>query len=134
MHYVVKLKNSNWLYERLSSMTNSTFLQIIIGQVAYIGSNTIEDVIGVIERALLFIILLRVISGSIEISAAALMYKFNDLEKAFYINSMLALVGPVILIVTTGLALSGLTEKISLTRMVCLFAGISLILFSLKAK
>lgn len=131
---MVKLKNSNWLFERLSSMTNSTFLQIIIGQVAYIGLNTIEDVIGVIERALLFIILLRVISGSIEISAAALMYKFNDLEKAFYINSMLALVGPVILIVTTGLALSGLTEKISLTRMVCLFAGISLILFSLKAK
>ncbi|REB11653.1 DUF2619 domain-containing protein [Sporosarcina sp. BI001-red] len=99
-----------------------------------VSVNTIGDVITVIERALLFIILLRIISGSIEISAAALMYKFNDLEKAFYINSMLALVGPVILIVTTGLALSGLTEKISLTRMVCLFSGVLLILFSLKAK
>ncbi|MGN7408372.1 MULTISPECIES: YqhV family protein [unclassified Sporosarcina] len=88
----------------------------------------------VIERALLFIILLRVISGSIEISAAALMYKYNDLEKAFYINSMLALVGPVILVVTTGVALSGLTEKISLTRIVCLFAGVLLIIFSLKSK
>ncbi|WP_285851236.1 YqhV family protein [Sporosarcina aquimarina] len=96
--------------------------------------NTAKDVITVIERALLFIILLRVISGSIEISAAALMYKFNDLEKAFYINSLLALVGPVILVVTTGIALSGLTEKISLTRMVCLFAGVLLILYSLKAK
>ncbi|MDW0109775.1 YqhV family protein [Sporosarcina aquimarina] len=88
----------------------------------------------IIERALLFIILLRVISGSIEISAAALMYKFNDLEKAFYINSMLALVGPIILVVTTGIALSGLTDKISLTRMICLFGGIVLILFSLKSK
>nr|WP_251637294.1 YqhV family protein [Sporosarcina sp. NCCP-2716] len=88
----------------------------------------------VIERALLLIIMLRVLSGSIEISAAALMYKFNDLEKAFYINSMLALVGPVILVVTTGLALSGLTEKISLTRIICLFAGIVLIIFSLKSK
>ena len=78
--------------------------------------------------------MLRVISGSIEITAAALMYKFNDLEKAFYINSLLALVGPIILIVTTGIALHGLTEKISLTRMICLFAGISLILFSLKSK
>ncbi|GKV68869.1 hypothetical protein NCCP2716_13670 [Sporosarcina sp. NCCP-2716] len=87
-----------------------------------------------IERALLLIIMLRVLSGSIEISAAALMYKFNDLEKAFYINSMLALVGPVILVVTTGLALSGLTEKISLTRIICLFAGIVLIIFSLKSK
>lgn len=96
--------------------------------------NTTGDVVTVIERALLFIILLRVISGSIEISAAALMYKFNDLEKAFYINSMLALVGPVILVVTTGIALSGLTEKISLTRIVCLFAGVLLIIFSLKSK
>ena len=86
-----------------------------------------------IERALLFIIMLRVISGSIEITAAALMFKFNDLEKAFYINSLLALVGPFILIVTTGLALHGLTEKISLTRIICLFTGIFLILFSLKS-
>ncbi|CAM3167795.1 YqhV family protein [Filibacter tadaridae] len=88
----------------------------------------------VIERALLFIIMLRLISGSIEITAAALMYKFNDLEKAFYINTLLALVGPVILIVTTGIALLGLADKISLTRMVCLFAGIFLILFSLKSE
>ncbi|WP_199171873.1 YqhV family protein [Sporosarcina sp. P13] len=87
-----------------------------------------------IEKALLFIIMLRLISGSIEITAAALMFKFNDLEKAFYINSLLALVGPFILIVTTGIALHGLTEKISLTRMICLFAGIFLILFSLKSK
>ena len=62
------------------------------------------------------------------------MYKFNDLEKAFYINTLLALVGPFILIVTTGIALVGLTEKISLTRMICLFGGILLILISLKSK
>ncbi|QUG43724.1 YqhV family protein [Psychrobacillus sp. INOP01] len=87
----------------------------------------------IIEKALLFIIILRLLSGSIELSAAMLMIKFNDLEKAFYINSLLALVGPVVLIVTTGIGLTGLSEKISLTRMVCLFAGILLILYSLKS-
>ncbi|MCZ8534966.1 YqhV family protein [Psychrobacillus psychrodurans] len=87
----------------------------------------------IIEKALLFIIILRILSGSIELSAAMLMIKFNDLEKAFYINSLLALVGPVVLIVTTGIGLTGLSEKISLTRMVCLFAGILLILYSLKS-
>ncbi|WP_419962612.1 YqhV family protein [Psychrobacillus sp. BM2] len=87
----------------------------------------------IIEKALLFIIILRLLSGSIELSAAMMMIKFNDLEKAFYINSMLALVGPVVLIVTTGIGLTGLSEKISLTRMVCLFAGILLILYSLKS-
>ncbi|MEK5207667.1 MULTISPECIES: YqhV family protein [Psychrobacillus] len=87
----------------------------------------------IIEKALLFIIILRLLSGSIELSAAMLMIKFNDLEKAFYINSLLALVGPIVLIVTTGIGLTGLSEKISLTRMVCLFAGILLILYSLKS-
>lgn len=79
-------------------------------------------------------IVLRLISGSIEISAAGLMYKFNDLEKAIYINTLLALVGPFILIVTTGIGLSGLVEKISLSRMICLFCGIILIFVSLKIK
>ncbi|WP_427138941.1 YqhV family protein [Psychrobacillus psychrodurans] len=87
----------------------------------------------IIEKALLFIIILRLLSGSIELSAAMLMIKFNDLEKAFYINSLLALVGPVVLIITTGIGLTGLSEKISLTRMVCLFSGILLILYSLKS-
>nr|WP_093060559.1 YqhV family protein [Psychrobacillus sp. OK028] len=87
----------------------------------------------IIEKALLFIIILRLLSGSIELSAAMLMIKFNDLEKAFYINSLLALVGPVVLIITTGIGLTGLSEKISLTRMVCLFAGIILIIYSLRS-
>jgi hypothetical protein len=87
-----------------------------------------------IEKALLFIIILRIVSGSIDITAAMFMLKFNDLEKAFYINTLLALVGPIILIVTTGIALVGLSEKISLIRMICLFGGIILILFSLKSK
>ena len=95
--------------------------------------NKSEDVVTFIEKALIFIIALRLISGSIELTAAALMIKFNDLEKAFYLNTLLALVGPVILIVTTGIALLGLAEKISLTRVICLFCGIFLILFSLKS-
>lgn len=89
---------------------------------------------GIMEKALFFMIALRLISGSIEITAAMLMLKYNDLEKAFYINTMLALVGPVILIVTTGIGLSGLSEKISLKKGILLFSGIVLILMSMKSK
>jgi len=91
-------------------------------------------VFGLMEKALFFMIALRLISGSIEITAAMLMLKYNDLEKAFYINTMLALVGPVILIVTTGIGLSGLSEKISLKKGILLFSGIVLIIMSLKSK
>ena len=87
-----------------------------------------------IEKALILIIALRLISGSIELTAAAFMLKFNDLEKAFYINTLLALVGPVILIVTTAIALLGLAEKVSMTRIICLFGGIFLILYRVNSE
>ena len=78
-------------------------------------------------------IVLRLIGGSVEVTAALLMLKFNDLEKAFYINTLLTLVGPCILILTTGIGMIGLAEKISLTRMICIFSGILLILLSLRS-
>ncbi|PUB16593.1 YqhV family protein [Paenisporosarcina sp. OV554] len=78
-------------------------------------------------------IVLRLFGGSLEVTAALLMLKFNDLEKAFYINTLLALVGPCILILTTGIGLVGLADKIPLTKMICLFSGILLILFSLRS-
>ncbi len=86
-----------------------------------------------IEKALFFMIALRLIGGSIEVSAALLMLKLNDLEKAFYLNTLLALVGPCILILTTSIGLTGLAEKIPLTKMICLFSGIFLILYSMKS-
>ncbi len=89
---------------------------------------------GDMDKSLLMMVILRIMSGSIEVTAALFMFKFNSLEKAFYINSMLALVGPTVLIVTTAIALFGLADKISIPRMVCLFAGITLILISVNAK
>lgn len=79
-------------------------------------------------------VLLRLLSGSIEISVATLMWKVHDLEKALMLNSMLAFVGPTILIVTTAIGISGLHDKISLAKMVCLFTGIVLIIIGMKIK
>ncbi|AMW98097.1 YqhV family protein [Rummeliibacillus stabekisii] len=79
-------------------------------------------------------VVMRLLSGSLEIMAALFMFRFNNLEKAFYINTMLALVGPTVLIITTAVAMFGLADKISMTRMICLFAGVTLILISMNAK
>ncbi|WP_232019900.1 YqhV family protein [Ureibacillus thermosphaericus] len=86
------------------------------------------------ESALLYMVLLRYLSGSIELLIATLMWRSNDLEKALMLNSMLALVGPTILIVTTGIGISGLSEKISFLKMLCLFSGIVLIIIGMKMK
>ncbi|WP_408056624.1 YqhV family protein [Ureibacillus manganicus] len=86
------------------------------------------------EGALLYMVLLRIFSGSVDIAAAGLMYKFNDIEKALTINTMLALVGPTVMIITTGIGISGLGDRISLGKIILLFTGIALILISMRMK
>ena len=86
------------------------------------------------QTALIYIVLLRILSGSVDIIAAYIMFKLNDLEKAFIVNSSLALIGPIIFIITTGIGLSGLSDKISLAKMICLLSGVTLIFISLRMK
>ncbi|WP_409270284.1 YqhV family protein [Neobacillus sp. SCS-31] len=86
----------------------------------------------VIEKTVLAMSLLRIVSGGIEIFAALLMIKFNAVEKALLINSSLALIGPLILLTTTTIGLIGIVEKVSLVKMVWVFAGVACILYGVK--
>nr|WP_263326772.1 YqhV family protein [Neobacillus sp. Marseille-Q6967] len=87
----------------------------------------------IIEKVVLGMALLRVISGFIEISAAMLMIKFNSVEKAIMVNSSLALIGPIILILTTSIGLLGIVEKISIMKIVWIFLGVSFIFVGVKS-
>jgi hypothetical protein len=87
-----------------------------------------------IEKVVLSMALLRILSGSIEITAALLMLKFNSIEKALLLNSSLVLVGPVILILTTSIGLSGIAGEISLSRIILVFVGIGFILYAILFK
>lgn len=87
-----------------------------------------------IEKAILGMALLRILSGSIEICAAILMLKLNSIEKALIVNSSLALVGPVILILTTTIGTLGIVEKISYMKMLWIFLGVSFILIGVKSQ
>ncbi len=84
-----------------------------------------------ISKIVLSMAALRFISGSIELAAAVLMLRFGTIERALLVNSGLALVGPLILITTTAIGLSGLADKLSPVRFLwiligvtCLFVGI----------
>lgn len=75
--------------------------------------------------------LCRVLSSLIEFSAALLMLKFNSVEAAFKINSVLALVGPSIMILVTSLGLIGLSGKISFSGMFFVLIGVIFIFYGL---
>lgn len=86
-----------------------------------------------LEKAIIGMASLRILSGSIEIFAALLILKVNEVEKALIINSSLALIGPLILIATTAVGLFGIAEKVSFTKMLWIFCGVGMILYGVKS-
>lgn len=71
--------------------------------------------------------LMRVISGSIEILAALLIWRMARVETAIQINAALGLVGPAFFISVTLLGIAGLTDKLSVTKLLMIVAGVILI-------
>ncbi len=86
-----------------------------------------------IEKAILGMAFLRFFSGSLEILVALLFIKYNDIEKALVMNSSLALVGPLILLLTTTIGLVGMAEKISLSKILWVFGGVACIIYGVKS-
>jgi len=82
-----------------------------------------------LEKALFVMVFFRMLSGSIEMLAAYLMLRLNDIEKAILINSSLALIGPFIFILTTIVGLYGLADKISMQKFLFILVGVCLIMF-----
>ncbi|MDK8639070.1 YqhV family protein [Niallia taxi] len=85
------------------------------------------------EKAVLGMALLRLLSGCIEIAAAMLMLKANQIEKALIINSSLAIVGPLILIATTTIGLFSIADKISFGKMLFVLTGVGFILYGVRS-
>ncbi|WP_338551845.1 YqhV family protein [Paenibacillus sp. KS-LC4] len=77
---------------------------------------------------------LRLASGTIEICAAIIMLKLNQIDKALVVNSSLAMVGPLILIATTTIGLVGLADKLSYSKFLWVAAGILCLMIGILKK
>lgn len=77
---------------------------------------------------------LRMMSGSIEIIAAIVMLRLVTVEKALLVNSGLALVGPLVLLATTTIGLVGIAEKLSYGKMLWVIAGVSCLFIGILKK
>ena len=96
----------------------------IIGTSTYTGGIWMFSLI---EKAVLWMAFFRVISGSIEIFAAYLMVKFNQIDKALIITSSLAFIGPIVLLITITIGLVGMADKISYGKFFWIFLGVCLL-------
>lgn len=74
---------------------------------------------------------LRFLSASIELTAAICMLIFNDVKKAVAINSVLAIVGPFILVTTMTIGVFQLADQISYGKLLFIALGVGFILFGI---
>lgn len=83
--------------------------------------------------SLLFgIVCLRLLSGTIEIAAALLIFRLASLEHALKINAVLASVGPLIFLLAMYLGLTGLTQQVPYNKVIFIYAGVALIFWGLR--
>ncbi|MDF2815571.1 MAG: hypothetical protein K0Q81_1771 [Paenibacillus sp.] len=87
-----------------------------------------------INKFVMSMAMLRMLSGSIEIIAAIVMLRLNQVDKALLVNSGLAVVGPLILISTTTIGLIGMTDKLSLTKLLWVGIGVTCIFIGILKK
>ncbi|XID94140.1 YqhV family protein [Paenibacillaceae bacterium WGS1546] len=87
-----------------------------------------------VDKSAFGMAMLRLLSGSIELTAAIVMLRLNDVQKALAVNSMLALVGPLVLISTTAIGLVGLADKLSPAKFVWIVAGVGCLLIGILRK
>ncbi|TNJ67323.1 DUF2619 domain-containing protein [Paenibacillus hemerocallicola] len=87
-----------------------------------------------INKIVLGMASLRLMSGSLEIIAALLMLRLNQVDKALLVNSGLAIVGPMTLLLTTTIGLVGLAEKLSFTKMLWVGLGVTCIFIGILKK
>ncbi|MHC0038230.1 YqhV family protein [Pseudoneobacillus sp. C159] len=87
-----------------------------------------------LEKAIVGMALLRILSGSIEVIMAFFILKSSTIEKALILNTSLAFVGPLVLIATTTIGLFGMAEKVSLVKMLWIFGGVACILYGIKSQ
>ncbi|NLY10689.1 MAG: YqhV family protein [Firmicutes bacterium] len=76
--------------------------------------------------------LLRFLAGTIEITAALLMLKLGRVKSAMKINSVLGLIGPLVLFIVSTLGIIGLSQHLSLNKMLIVVIGVLLILIGTR--
>jgi putative exporter of polyketide antibiotics len=84
------------------------------------------------EKAILGMAALRMMSGTLELLAALLILKVNQVEKALLINSSLAIVGPLVMLTTTTVGLIGMSDRISFAKIAWIFLGIVCIFIGVR--
>ncbi|HEX6988967.1 MAG TPA: YqhV family protein [Bacillota bacterium] len=77
-------------------------------------------------------VLIRLLSATIEVTAAMLMARYNRVDTALRINGVLGLVGPAVLLAATTLGLAGLADRLPVHKTLMIATGVLLIIIGTR--
>ncbi len=83
---------------------------------------------GQVNPTVLSMAALRVVSSLIELTAAVVMLLTNDVRKAVAVNSVLAMVGPLIFIITMTIGIYQIAGQLSYAKLILIFMGVVFII------
>ncbi|GGK18992.1 YqhV family protein [Caldalkalibacillus thermarum TA2.A1] len=86
----------------------------------------------IIDKVIVAMASLRLVSGLIEMVAGFLILKLNSVEKAMMVNAFLAMVGPLFFITSMTLGLVHLAGKMPYSKLVLIGTGVGLIILGLR--
>lgn len=86
----------------------------------------------ILEKTIIGMALIRILSGGMEIFAAYLMIRFNEVEKALVVNTSIAVIDPFILILTTTIGVAAIADTLSIGKFVFIIIGVLFILYGIK--
>lgn len=73
---------------------------------------------------------IRILSSLCEFGGAMLMLHCGSADKALKINSLLAMVGPAVLLTTMALGLAGVFGKVPIWKILTIGSGVGIIFFA----
>jgi hypothetical protein len=76
-----------------------------------------------------YMALLRMLSASIELSAALWMLRLGRVEAALSVNAALGLVGPLLFALVSAIGIAGLAGQVSWPKLAFIFSGVVLVLW-----
>lgn len=83
-------------------------------------------------KALSGMALLRIISGVVEIVAAAIILRLHRVEYALRLNALLGVIGPLVFISVSALGLTAVAVKLSPVKIACTLLGILFVFWGTK--
>jgi uncharacterized membrane protein len=76
--------------------------------------------------------LIRMSFGILSLVGGFMMFRFNDLQQAVRINSVIGSIGPFVLLAVSAIGIAGLATQMDFRKIALLVAGITLILLGTR--